>query len=48
MNRLTFNLWVPCRNVIVLKWISDNPQYFRVEKDLYDMQVYNQLFTGNL
>jgi len=48
MDRLTYDLFVSCRNVIIVKWISDNPEYFRVQKDLYDMQVYIQSLTRKL
>jgi len=48
MDKLTYDLFVSCRNVIIVKWISDNPEYFRVQKDLYDMQVYIQLLTRKL
>jgi len=48
MDKLTYDLFVSCRNVIIVKWISDNPEYFRVQKDLYDMQVYIQSLTRKL
>ena len=48
MDKLTYDLFVSCRNVIIVKWIYDNPEYFRVQKDLYDMQVYIQLLTRKL
>jgi hypothetical protein len=35
---IVFEQFVPCRQIIVVKWISDDPTFFKPQEDLYDFQ----------
>ena len=39
-NLRTYGNFVPCPKVIVVKWISENPEYFRNDQDPHDYQVW--------
>jgi hypothetical protein len=30
--------FVPCKGVVTVKWISDDPEFYRGEEDLFDFQ----------
>ena len=44
-NVRTYETFVPCPKVIVVKWTSEHPEYFKNDQDLYEYQVWKFTLT---